>query len=230
MDASWLFPLRFDLRRARPNRIDVSTVSHPLLGEIKVVAVRIVGPEGGEGTVGRPPKYSDTRIIFLDACDCLFDVVDIDAEVMQPRDITGFSTDHRHTDITVADTDRVICPNRFFLFSRARLRSFHPEYRFVKLRFSHEVFTDNSEVLNPASHNRSLLRRPSTTVPSSRFNVQGIRSDRHSSTLNFEPGTLKLSANYLPCVRWTSAIRSRTCCLKSTEVGTTSDNACKCKS
>ena len=53
-----------------------------IIGAVLMVAFRIVGAEGSEGAVGRPPKDSDIRIFFLDACDCLFDIVDIDAEVM----------------------------------------------------------------------------------------------------------------------------------------------------
>src|SRR6476620_6917761 len=108
-----------------------------------------MGAESGEGTVGRPPEHGNVRIFLFDACDGLFDVVDVDAKVMQPRHVTRLSADDRHTDITVADTDRVVRPDRFLFLNRARLCSFHPEYRFVKLRFSHEVFTDNGSMLNP---------------------------------------------------------------------------------
>src|SRR4030095_12676649 len=144
MDAPRLLPLRLS--------VDISTIVHAFLREIEVVSFRIMGAEGGEGAVGRPPEYSDIRIFFLDACDCFFDVVDIDAEVMQPRDITGFSTDHRYTDITVADTDCVIRPNRFVLFGRAGLGAFHAEHGLVKPGLPHEVFTDNGSMLNPGEH------------------------------------------------------------------------------
>ncbi len=163
-----------DLRRARPNRIDVSPVFHSFLRQVKVIAFGVVSAKGGEGSVGRPSKHGNLGIFLFDPRDGRIDVVDVDAKVVQPRHIAGLSTDDGYTDVTVADTHRVIRPDRFFFFSRTRLRSFHPEYRFVKLCLAHEVFTDNGGVLNSSQH-RSLLHRLSTTVPSSRFKVQRLR-------------------------------------------------------
>ena len=68
--------------------------------------------------------------------------------------------------------------------------------------------------------NVSLLRRLC-----SRFKVQNLKMSISPNPLNLE-----LPANYLPNARWISAIRPWICCLKSAEVGMTSDNACKCNS
>src|SRR5262245_22859717 len=142
MDAPRLLPLRFN--------VDVSAIVHSFLCEVEIVAFRIVRAESGKGTVRRTTQDGNVRIFLLDPRDRLFDIVDIDAEVMQPRDIAGFSTDYRHTNITIADTDRVIRPDRLFLFSGSRLGSFHAEHGFVELGLAHEVFTDNGSVLDLA--------------------------------------------------------------------------------
>src|SRR5262245_18733380 len=141
MDLPRLLPLRFN--------VDASAIVHSFLREIKVIAFRIMSAESGERSNGRSLKHSDIGMLFLDARNCLLDVVDIDAEVMEPRYIAGFSPDHRHTDIAVADTHCVIHPDRFFLFSRPGLGPFHAEHGLVKLGLADEVFTDNGGMLYP---------------------------------------------------------------------------------
>ena len=134
---------------SRPCSIyNVSSVFHSFLRQVEVVAFGIVGAESGEGSVGRPPEHGNVGIFLFDACDGFFDVVDVDAKMMQPRHVSRLSADNRHTDITVADTDCVIRPDRFLFFGGARFGSFHPEHGFVELRLPHEVFTDNSGMLN----------------------------------------------------------------------------------
>src|SRR5262249_9372675 len=150
MDASCLFPLLLGLWWGRSNRIHVSAVVHSFLREIEIVTFRIVGAEGSEGAIGRPFENRDIGILFLDARDRLFDVVDIDPKVMQPRHVTRFPPDNRNTDIAVADTHRVIRSNRFLFFSRSRLGPFHAEDGLVKLGLADEVFTDNGSVLDSA--------------------------------------------------------------------------------
>src|SRR6185295_15193088 len=80
------------------------------------------------------------------------DIVDVDAKMMQPRHVAGLPADDRHADITVTDADGVIGANRFLFFFRPWLRPFHTKGRFKKPRLAHEVFTDDSGVLDLGEH------------------------------------------------------------------------------
>ena len=82
MDASCLLPSLLD--------INVPSVIHAFLRQVEVVAFGIVGAESGEGSVGRPPEHGNVRIFLFDACDGFFDVVNVDAKMMQPRHYPGF--------------------------------------------------------------------------------------------------------------------------------------------
>src|SRR5215470_15492053 len=127
MDAARLLALRLD--------VHVTPVRHTFLCEVKVISFWVVGAIGSEWTIGWPLEYRDRRIVFSNARHRLFNVIDIDAEVVQSRNISWLSANYCNPNIAIADTDRVICPDRFFFFSGTWFGSFHPEHSLVKLGF-----------------------------------------------------------------------------------------------
>ena len=129
-----------------------------------------MGPKGSERAVGRSLEHGNFGVFFVDARNRLFDIIDIDAEVVESRHIARLSADDGNADVTVANADRVIVSNRFFFLCGARLGPLHAEDRLVKLRLAHEVFADDSGVLDSGEHSCRLLRRLR-----SKFNVQGSR-------------------------------------------------------
>ena len=136
--------------------INIAAVRHAFLSEVEIITFGIMGAVSSKGTVGRPLEHRDFRIIFLDTRHRFVDVVDIDAEMVQARYITRLSADHSHTDVTVADADGIIVPDRLLFLFGARFRPLHAEYGFIEFRFSHKVFTDDRRVLNFSWHENRL--------------------------------------------------------------------------
>src|SRR5919108_840438 len=140
VDGARLFSLRL--------AVNVSPVFHSFLCQIEIIPFGIVRAEGGEGPVRRPLENRHGGILFFDPGDRLFNVIDIDSKVVQPRNIAWFPANHGYADVAVADADRVIRPDRLLFLRRAWLGSPHAEHSFVKLGLSDEVFTDDRSVLN----------------------------------------------------------------------------------
>src|SRR5688572_14212301 len=130
--------------------VNIAPVVHAFLGEIEIIAFGIMSAEGGERPVGGPLQYGYVRVFLFDACASFLDVIDVDTKMMEPRIVTRFTPDDRHADVAVADTDGIIGLDRFFLFGRARLGSSHAEHRLVEFGLTHEIFTDDGNMLDPS--------------------------------------------------------------------------------
>ena len=148
--------------------VDIAAVRHALLRQIEVIAFRVMGAVGGKRAVRRPLQHGDLGIFLLDAPDRLFDVVDVDAEMMQPGHVTGLAADHGDADIAVADADGVVGADRLLFFFRPRLRPLHAESGFEELGLADEVFADDGEVLDSSKHKP---HKP----PCGRFQVQNVQ-------------------------------------------------------
>ncbi len=149
MDAPRLFALPLD--------VHVAAVRHPFLGQVEIIAFGVMGAVGRKRSVRRPLEHVDPGILFLDARDRFVHVIDIDAEMMEPRHVAGLSADHGDPDVAVADAQRVVGADRLLFLLGARLRSPHPENRLVKPRLAHEVLADDGGVLDSGEHD---LRPP----------------------------------------------------------------------
>src|SRR4051794_32118797 len=103
MNTPRLFALLLRLRRAVSSRVYISAVRHSFLGKIEIIALGVMSTVGGKRPIRWPLQHGNLGILGLDPPDRFIDIVDVDAEMMQPRDIAWLATDHGHSDVTVTD-------------------------------------------------------------------------------------------------------------------------------
>ena len=75
-------------------------------GEVEHVAVGIMGRIGGEGARGGP--FQDRDADLLELCHGSFEIIDLDAVMVETRGPSGAPWVDVHPNITVADADRPV--------------------------------------------------------------------------------------------------------------------------
>src|SRR5881296_4171886 len=101
-DRAWLNPIVLG--------IDVLLPARTLLRQIEDVGVGIVRAVGGEGADGWSLYGAQRRIEFRDTRNSVFDIVDFDAEMIEPAGASVAARDYVHADIAVAQHDRARGP------------------------------------------------------------------------------------------------------------------------
>src|SRR5258708_18855175 len=100
--------------RARLNPIvlgiDILLPAQTLLRQIEDVGVGIVRAVGGEGADGRALYGAQRRIEFRDTRNSVLDIVDFDAEMIEPAGAPVAARNHVHADIAVAQHNRARRP------------------------------------------------------------------------------------------------------------------------
>src|SRR4030095_14473010 len=134
--------------RARRNPIvlgiDVLLPAGTLLRQIEDVGVGIVSAVGGEGADGRALYGAQRRIEFRDTRNDVLDIVDFDAEMIEPAGAPVAPGNHVHADIAVAQHDRAGGPGP------ARL--LHAEEGFVEPTVQSILVGRYGDVIDARSH------------------------------------------------------------------------------
>ena len=107
-----------------------------------------MGAIGRKRPVRRALQHRDVGIVFLDPANRFVNIIDVDPEMMQARNISRFSSNHGDADVAIADADRIVCPDRFFFFGGTRPGPLHAEHGLVEFGLAHEILTDDGRVLN----------------------------------------------------------------------------------
>src|SRR5262249_33967182 len=129
--------------------VDFGTVLVTLLGEVEIVAGRIVGAVARERTVARPLHDLDVGIFLGHLVAHLIEVLDLDAEVIEAGLAAAAARDDGHADIAVADRDGRHFPRRV-------AGDLHPEHRTVEHAERRVVVGGDGQVVELAEHDRFL--------------------------------------------------------------------------
>ncbi len=90
--------------------IDLGAVRHVLLRQVEYVAVRVMGGDAGERPRRRALEPFDLRVCLAHTLEHGFDVLDLDAEMIEPRRAPGAPRIDVEPDIAVADRHRALRP------------------------------------------------------------------------------------------------------------------------
>src|ERR1700704_1477526 len=167
-----------DMRdRARLNPIvlgvDVLLRARTLLRQIEDVGVGIVRAVGGEGADGRALYGAQRRIEFRDARNGVLDIVDFDAEMIEPAGAPVAARNYVHADIAVAQHDRARRPGL--------ARRLHAEEGFVEPAVQRILVGRDGDVIDARGHGPPP-RRNDQAVATAGAASPGISKPRASSS------------------------------------------------
>src|SRR5258705_2753413 len=124
--------------------IDAGTIGHLLLRQVEHVAVRIVRGDPGERARARPLHIIGAGIFGTNAVEHGLDLLDLDAEMVEPRRTPGLARVDVEADIAVAYRDGAV---------RARLGPRrHAEERLVERCEQRISFADDGDVIDLRKH------------------------------------------------------------------------------
>src|SRR3954452_18677555 len=125
--------------------VDLGPVLMPRLRQVEIVSRRIVRAVAGERPVARPLHDLDVGILLRDLGTDLFEVLNLDAEMVEAGLAAAAAGDQRHAEIAVADRNRADLARRI-------ARGLQTERRAVEHAEQRVVIARDGEVVELPEH------------------------------------------------------------------------------
>src|SRR5439155_1173106 len=164
-DRAWLNPIVLG--------IDVLLPARTLLRQIEDVGIGIVRAVGGEGADGRALYGAQRRIEFRDTRNSVLDIVDFDAEMIEPAGAPVAARNYIHADVAVAQHNRARGPGL--------ARRLHAEEGLVEPAVQRILVGRDGDVVDARGHGPPP-RRNDQAVATAGAASPGISKNRASSS------------------------------------------------